>query len=43
LEGLAIYIAKMTYGGWKSGITGIDLEFDKDEKRYIVDIKSGPN
>jgi hypothetical protein len=43
LEGLAIFINKITYGGWKSGITGIDLEFDKDGKRYIVDIKSGPN
>lgn len=31
------------YGGWKSGITGIDLEFDKDNIRHIVTIKSGPN
>lgn len=43
LEGLAIYINKMIFGGWKSGITGIDLEFDRDGKRFIVDIKSGPN
>ncbi|MBI4726882.1 cytosolic protein [candidate division TA06 bacterium] len=34
LEGLA---------GYKSGITGIDLEFDKNGVRYIVTIKSGPN
>ena len=27
----------------KSGITGIDLEFDKDNIRYIVTIKSGSN
>lgn len=27
LEGLAIYINKKVYGGWKSGVTGIDLEF----------------
>ena len=27
----------------KSGIPGIDLEFDKDNVRYIVSIKSGPN
>ena len=27
----------------KSGIVGIDLEFDNDDKRYIVNIKSGPN
>ncbi len=43
LEGLAIFINKRVYGGWKSGITGIDLEFDKDKIRYIVNIKSGPN
>ena len=43
LEGLAIYINQQIYGGWKSGITGIDLEFDKDNVRYIVTIKSGPN
>ncbi len=43
LEGLAIYINQQTYGGWKSGIEGVDLEFDKDNTRYIVNIKSGPN
>lgn len=43
LEGLAIFINEKVYGGWKSGISGIDLEFDKDERRYIVTIKSGPN
>ncbi len=43
LEGLAIFINQKVYGGWKSGITGIDLEFDKNNKRYIVTIKSGPN
>lgn len=43
LEGLAIFINKQVYGGWKSGILGIDLEFDLSEIRYIVNIKSGPN
>ena len=43
LEGLSIFINQNVYGGWKSGITGIDLEFDKDGIRYIVTIKSGPN
>lgn len=43
LEGLAIFINQKVYGGWKSGIKGIDLEFDKDDVRYIVSIKSGPN
>ena len=43
LEGLAIFINKKVYSGKKSGIIGIDLEFDKDDRRYIVNIKSGPN
>jgi len=43
LEGLAIFINNKVYSGRKSGITGIDLEFDKDNFRYIVTIKSGPN
>lgn len=43
LEGLAIFINHKVYGGRKSGITGIDLEFDADNTRYIVAIKSGPN
>ncbi|MBL7827849.1 MAG: hypothetical protein JNJ57_14565 [Saprospiraceae bacterium] len=43
LEGLAIFINQKVYGGRKSGIPGIDLEFDKDGVRYIVNIKSGPN
>ena len=43
LEGLAIFINGKVYEGRKSGITGIDLEFDIDKIRYIVTIKSGPN
>lgn len=43
LEGLAIFINGKVYGGKKSGITGIDLEFDQNKRRYIVNIKSGPN
>ena len=43
LEGLAIFINQKVYSGWKSGIPNIDLEFDKDNIRYIVNIKSGPN
>ncbi len=43
LEGLAIFINEKVYGGKKSGITGIDLEFDNDGIRYIITIKSGPN
>jgi len=43
LEGLAIFINEQVYGGRKSGITGIDLEFDSNGTRNIVTIKSGPN
>lgn len=43
LEGLAIFINEKVYGGRKSGITGIDLEFDLNGIRNIVTIKSGPN
>ncbi len=43
LEGLAIFINGKVYSGYKSGITGIDLEFDDNGTRYIVTIKSGPN
>ena len=43
LEGLAIFINGKVYEGRKSGITGVDLEFDKGGIRYIVNIKSGPN
>jgi len=43
LEGLAIFINSKVYEGRKSGIPGIDLEFDKDNIRYILTIKSGPN
>lgn len=43
LENLAIFVNKKVYGGWKSGIDGIDLEFDKDKTRFIVAIKSGPH
>ena len=42
LEGLAIFINGKVYDGRKSGITGIDLEFDRDGKRNIVTIKAGP-
>jgi hypothetical protein len=43
LEGLAVFINGKVYGGWKSGIPGIDLEFDRENRRYIVAIKSGPS
>lgn len=43
LERLAIFINDSVFHGRKAGISGIDLDFDKDGKRYLVAIKSGPN
>jgi len=43
LEDLAIYINGIVYGGRKSMVEGIDLEFEKDGFINIVSIKSGPN
>ncbi|MCD4825489.1 MAG: cytosolic protein [Phycisphaerae bacterium] len=43
LEDLAIFINAQVYDGRKSSTEGIDLEFDRDSKRYIVSIKSGPS
>lgn len=43
LEGLAIFVGKKASGGWKSSAQGIDLEFDRDNTRFILTVKSGPN
>ena len=43
LEQLAIFICRKVYGGKKSAAEGIDLEFQKNNIKYIVTIKSGPN
>ncbi len=43
LEGLAIYINHIVFGGRKSAAQGIDLEFERDSIKYLVAIKSGPN
>lgn len=43
LEGLAIFICGMVYGGEKSDSEGIDLRFKKGSVIYLVSIKSGPN
>ncbi len=40
---LAIHINNNFYGGKKSSLPSIDLEFDKDGIRYIVTIKTGSN
>lgn len=44
LEGLAIFVAQKAYGAHGKSIgTAMDLELDKNGKRYFVTIKSGPN
>ncbi len=43
LEALAIFICNKVYGGTKSERTGLDLEFEKDNAIYIVEIKAGWN
>ncbi|MCY4300883.1 MAG: PmeII family type II restriction endonuclease [Aestuariivita sp.] len=41
LEGAVISICKEAKGGWKSSADGIDLEYDENNIRTIVQIKSG--
>lgn len=43
IEGLAIFVCDQVYGARKSGLTGIDLEFEKDGIIYVVEIKAGWN
>ncbi len=43
IEGLAIFVCNKVYGAKKSELTGIDLEFEKDNIIYIVEIKAGWN
>lgn len=43
IEGLAIFVCSRVYGGRKSELTGIDLEFKKDDVIYIVEVKAGWN
>jgi len=43
LEGFAIYVSRTLYGGFKSELKSVDLEFERDGVYYIVGIKSGTN
>lgn len=43
LEELAVFVCAQVFGGRKSSGEGIDLEFERDQTKYIVSIKSGPN
>ena len=42
LEQIAVFCSERTIGGRKSGIVGIDLEFERDGVLHLVNIKSGP-
>ncbi|MBA3247622.1 MAG: cytosolic protein [Pyrinomonadaceae bacterium] len=43
LEKFAIYVSKKLYGGFKSELPSVDLEFERNDTYYIVGIKSGTN
>ena len=41
LENFAIHVSSQLYGGFKSELPSVDLEFQRDEIYYLVGIKSG--
>ncbi len=41
LEGFAIHVSKTLYGGFKSELKSVDLEFKRKKSYHIVGIKSG--
>jgi hypothetical protein len=41
LEGFAIFVSNKLHGGFKSSLASLDLEFERENKYYIVGIKSG--
>ena len=43
IEGLAIFVCDKVFLAKKSELTGIDLEFEKEDIIYIVEIKAGWN
>ena len=43
LENIAIFVCEKVYSGRKSGVVGLDLEFEDGHKKYLISIKSGPN
>ena len=43
MERLAIFINDSVFQGRKAAVEGMDLDFDRDGKRFLISIKSGPN
>jgi hypothetical protein len=41
MEALAIFVSEQTCSGKKSGITGIDIELERNRVRYLIAVKSG--
>ena len=43
MEQLALEVCRRNYGGRKSAVEDIDMEFERGGSHYLVSIKSGPN
>lgn len=43
MEKVAIHTCEHAFQGRKSSATGIDLEFENENRKYLISIKSGPN
>lgn len=43
IEGLAIFVCNKVFGAKKSQLVGIDLEFEKENYIYVIEIKAGWN
>lgn len=43
IEGLAIFVCNKVFGAKKSRLAGIDLEFEKENCIYLIEIKAGWN
>jgi hypothetical protein len=46
MEGVAIFVCHQVFGGVRvlpTELTGVDLQFERDYRLYIVEIKSGPH
>lgn len=43
MEEIAIVVCEQVYGGRKSAVKGLDLEFESNGDKYLISIKSGPN
>jgi hypothetical protein len=43
LESLAVFVAQLTGGGFKSAADGIDIELVRGKIRYLIAVKSGKN